>query len=78
MLYYIMQGVGLFGAAALLIAYLQISRKAFSTTSKNYHLLNLLGSSLLVVNTVYFEVYGPLFLNAIWMLIAIKSLASRN
>ncbi|MBV1920929.1 MAG: hypothetical protein KUG73_09625 [Pseudomonadales bacterium] len=78
MLYYIMQGIGLFGAAALLIAYLQISRKALSTTSKHYHLLNLLGSGLLVINTAYFEVYGPLFLNAIWMLIAIKSLVSKH
>ncbi len=73
-----MQGIGLFGAAALLIAYLQISRQVLSTTSKHYHLLNLLGSCLIVVNTAYFEVYGPLFLNVIWMLIAIKSLANKH
>ena len=78
MLYYAMQGIGLFGASALLFAYLQVSRKVLTTTSKHYQRLNLLGSSLLVVNTVYFEVYGPLILNVIWMLIAIKSLTSKN
>ncbi len=78
MLYYVMQGIGLFGAIALLLAYLQVSRKALTTTSKHYHRLNLLGASLVVINTAYFEVYGPLILNVIWMLIAIKSLSSEN
>lgn len=78
MLYYVMQGVGLFGAVALLFAYLQVSRKALTPTSKHYHVLNLLGASLIVVNTAYFEVYGPLILNVIWMLVAVKSLTLPN
>ena len=78
MLYYVMQGIGLFGAISLLFAYLQVSRKALTPASKHYHILNLLGASLVVVNTAYFEVYGPLILNVIWMLVAIKSLASKN
>ncbi len=72
-----MQGLGVLGAICLLLAYAQISRKVFTASSKKYHGLNLLGATLPVINTAYFEVIGPLILNAIWM-VTIQQINSIN
>lgn len=69
-----MQIVGLMGAALLLLAYFNNSQKRWMSNSKEYQLVNLAGAVLIVINTFYFGVYGPLFLNICWALIAMNGL----
>lgn len=67
--------LGWFGAAALLIAYALISRGRFTGASVPYQILNAVGSAGLIVNTVYYGAYPSTFVNVVWIAIAVYMLA---
>lgn len=69
-----MQLIGIVGAALLLLAYFNNSQKRWGSSSRAYQLVNLAGAVLIVINTFYFGVYGPLFLNICWALIALNGI----
>lgn len=63
--------IGWAGAAALLIAYALVSTRRVEGDSTSYQLLNMMGSTLLMVNTVHYGAYPSAFVNLIWLGIAI-------
>jgi drug/metabolite transporter (DMT)-like permease len=70
--------IGWLGAAALLVAYAMVSSKKLEGNSTTYQFLNILGSLLLAVNTVFYRAYPSSFVNMIWIGIAVFSIATRN
>ena len=62
--------LGWFGAAALLIAYALISSRRVEGDSTPYQSLNIAGSILLMVNTIHYGAYPSAFVNLIWLAIA--------
>ena len=61
--------LGWIGSLILIIAYIQNSRNKINAQSPIYQLLNVLGSILLIVNTVYYGAYPSSMVNIIWVFI---------
>jgi hypothetical protein len=70
--------VGWLGAAALLIAYAMVSSRKMEADSTSYQLLNIVGSLLLVGNTIFYRAYPSSFVNLIWAGIAVFSITTRR
>jgi hypothetical protein len=70
--------IGWAGAAALLVAYSMVSSKKLEGDSIPYQFLNIIGSLLLAVNTVFYRAYPSSFVNMIWIGIAVFSIATRK
>jgi len=70
--------IGWIGAALLLVAYAMISSKKLEVDSTAYQLLNIIGSILLVANTIFYRAYPSSFVNLIWAGIAVFSMATRS
>jgi hypothetical protein len=70
--------VGWLGAAALLVAYAMVSSRKMEADSAAYQLLNVVGSLLLVANTIFYRAYPSSFVNLIWAGIAVVSIAARR
>jgi hypothetical protein len=70
--------VGWLGAAALLVAYGMVSARKMEADSAAYQLLNIVGSLLLVANTIFYRAYPSSFVNLIWAGIAVVSIAARR
>ena len=70
--------IGWAGAAALLIAYAMVSSKKLEGDSTAFQFLNIVGSLLLAVNTVFYRAYPSSFVNMIWIGIAVFSIATRK
>lgn len=68
------QIIGFAGAIFLLYAYARVSSGYYSIDDMPYHLFNLTGALLLVINTAYFDALGAMALNIVWFLIAIGHL----
>ncbi len=66
--------VGWIGAIALLVAYAMVSARRVEGDSTSYQSLNLVGSVLLIVNTVYYRAYPSAFLNLVWGAIAVYAI----
>jgi hypothetical protein len=70
--------VGWLGAAALLVAYAMVSSRKMEADSASYQVLNIVGSILLVANTMFYRAYPSSFVNLIWAGIAVFSMATRR
>ncbi len=70
--------IGWAGAAALLVAYAMVSSKKLEGDSTAFQFLNIVGSLLLAVNTVFYRAYPSSFVNMIWIGIAVFSIAARK
>jgi len=70
--------IGWTGAALLLVAYAMVSSKKLEVDSTVYQLLNIIGSLLLVANTIFYRAYPSSFVNVIWAGIAVVSIAARR
>lgn len=70
--------IGWAGAAALLVAYAMVSSKKLEGDSNAYQYLNIIGSFLLAINTVFYRAYPSSFVNMIWIGIAVFSMAARK
>ncbi len=66
--------LGWIGAIALLVAYALISARRVEGDSTGYQLLNLVGSILLILNTLYYGAYPSSFLNLFWIAVALYTL----
>ncbi len=58
--------IGWLGAAAYIIPYFLLITKKMRSTSIPYHVLNIMGSLFLIINTVYYGSIPSAFTNAIW------------
>lgn len=70
--------IGWIGATLLLMAYAMISSKKLEPDSTAYQLLNVIGSVLLVANTIFYRAYPSSFVNLVWAGIAVFSIAARR
>ena len=70
--------VGWLGAGSLLVAYAMISSRKMEADSAPYQVLNIIGSILLVANTIFYQAYPSSFVNLIWAGIAVFSMATRR
>jgi hypothetical protein len=66
--------IGWVGGLEVLIAYGLISSKKVDQSSIWYHLLNLTGALLLIVNTIVKGAYPSAFVNVVWVGIAVYSI----
>jgi hypothetical protein len=62
---------GWLGASLLLIAYGLVSRKRVAGDAISYQLLNVVGSTFLIVNTFYYKSYPSTAVNVFWISIAL-------
>ena len=63
--------LGWIGSILLIIGYWLNSKGKLNAQSLNYQLLNLIGSILLIVNTVHYGAYPSSALNVIWVVIGL-------
>jgi hypothetical protein len=69
--------VGWAGAAALLLAYWMVSTHRATGASATYQLLNLAGSVLVLLNSLYYGAYPSVGVNAVWIAIGVYALTFR-
>ena len=70
----LIDAIGWIGAVAVLVAYALVSAERLESSSTAYQLLNLVGGSLLIVNTVYYGAYPSTILNLFWVGVAVHAL----
>ena len=63
--------VGWTGSAAVILAYVLVSLNRLKGDSLAYQLLNLVGGTFLIVNTIFWGAYPSTFVNFVWVGIAI-------
>lgn len=62
---------GWVGSILLIAAYWSVSKKRIAPESFIYHSLNIIGSLLLIVNTVYYGALPSAAVNVIWVFIGL-------
>ena len=67
--------MGWVGSILLIVAYWFVSKKRIKPESFTYHSLNILGSLLLIVNTVYYGAFPSAAVNIIWVVIGLFYIA---
>ena len=67
--------LGWIGAAALLFAYWLVSTQKATGNSRTYQGMNLLGATLVLVNSLYYGAYPSVGVNAAWIAIGAYTLA---
>lgn len=72
---YVIEGIGILGALAILIAYALNSYQKISSSSTAFYLLNLVGGGLLIIYSIYKEAWANIVINVVWVLVAIIALA---
>ena len=66
--------VGWIGSVLVIVAYALNIYKKLDSGSLPYYFMNIVGSSCLIVNTVYHHAFPSTAVNIIWILIAIIAL----
>jgi len=66
--------LGWAGSLLIVTAYFLNSSHRISSKHLMYQLMNIAGSALLIVNTVYYRTYPVATLNVVWLVIGITSL----
>lgn len=61
--------LGWIGSIILIVAYYQNSRNKMNAQSSIYQSLNVVGSILLIINTMYYGAYPSSLVNIIWVFI---------
>lgn len=66
--------IGWIGSIMLLVAYVLVSYEKLAPVGRLYQWLNLVGSLMLLANTVYYGAYPSAFLNVFWGGIALLAI----
>lgn len=69
---------GWIGSIFLIIAYFQNSRNKITAQSSSYQFLNVSGSILLILNTLYYGAYPSSAVNIIWVFIGFHYLVKNR
>jgi len=67
--------LGWIGSIEVIAAYGLNSYQKIKSDSAWFQILNLTGGLFLIINTVYYDAYPSTFINVVWVLIALTSLA---
>ena len=70
--------LGWIGVAALLSAYWLVSTQKATGNSRTYQGMNLLGATLVLVNSLYYGAYPSVGVNAAWIAIGAYTLAKHG
>lgn len=70
--------LGWLGAVFFLIAYFYLVKGKWSSDATIYHVFNILGGLFLVINTVFYQVWSAVFINAAWSAIAVFGLFKKK
>ena len=72
--------LGWIGAAALLTAYWMVSTRRTDGAAITYQTLNLIGSVLVLLNSLFYGAYPSVAVNGVWIVIGVYaiSMASRR
>jgi hypothetical protein len=70
--------VGWLGAVALVAAYWLVSTRRVIGDSGKYQLLNLIGSTLVLINSLAYGAYPSVAVNGLWIAIGVYALAGRS
>jgi hypothetical protein len=68
---YVIEAIGIIGAIEVLIAYGLNSYQKIKSDSLAFYMLNLTGGFFLIIYTWYKEAWASMFVNVIWVVIAI-------
>jgi hypothetical protein len=75
---FVIDVLGWIGAAALLSAYWLVSTQTARGDSRTYQGMNLLGATLVLVNSLYYGAYPSVGVNAAWIAIGTYALARHS
>ena len=70
--------LGWMGSAMIVTAYALNIAKKISTDSTIYFALNIIGSALLIINTIYHNAIPSAAVNIVWIVIAIFALFKKQ
>ena len=68
--------LGWFGAAALLSAYWMVSTRRTEGAAMSYQALNLIGSVLVLMNSLYYGAYPSVAVNGVWIVIGVYAMST--
>jgi len=66
--------LGWLGSVMVILAYALNINKKLDSDSLLYYFLNITGSSLLIVNTLYHRAIPSMMVNVVWVLIAVVAI----
>ena len=69
-----LEAIGWFGSLQVVVAYGLNSYQKLKSDSYGFLLLNLFGGLFLIVYTYYKDAYASMFLNIVWVIIALPAL----
>lgn len=72
----IIEIIGWYGTAAILVAYALVSFSVIAASSPVYQLLNVSGAASIVIDAYAKHDYQPAVLNTVWALIALFALSN--
>ncbi len=70
--------LGWLGAAALVAAYWLVSTRKTTGDATRYQVLNLIGSVLVLINSLYYGAYPSVAVNGVWVAIGVYALTGRS
>jgi purine-cytosine permease-like protein len=70
--------IGWIGSVMVVLAYALNMYKRLASDSREYYLLNIIGSACLILNTLYHHAIPSAVVNIIWVLIALAALVNRK
>jgi hypothetical protein len=68
--------LGWIGAAALLSAYWLVSTRRADGAAMSYQALNLIGSVLVLLNSLYYGAYPSVTVNGVWIVIGVYAIST--
>jgi hypothetical protein len=66
--------LGWLGSVLVILAYALNINKKLDSDSLLYYFLNITGSSLLIINTLYHHAIPSMMVNVVWVLIAVVAI----
>ncbi|MBN8853042.1 MAG: hypothetical protein BGO55_14085 [Sphingobacteriales bacterium 50-39] len=70
--------LGWLGSVMVILAYALNIYKKLDSDSVVYYFLNIAGSSLLIINTLYHQAIPSMTVNVVWVLIAIVAIFNKS
>jgi len=70
--------LGWVGSVMVILAYALNIYKRLDSDSVLYYFLNITGSSLLIINTLYHRAIPSMMVNCVWVLIAIAAIFNKG
>ncbi|HEX9509395.1 MAG TPA: hypothetical protein VF939_02855 [Puia sp.] len=70
--------IGWIGSVMVIVAYALNMYKRLASDSREYYLLNIVGSACLILNTIYHHAIPSAVVNIVWILIALMALFKKR